>query len=163
MDNEERKEFIKARQENRIKQMSRYKKDLNILPKRQKLIGELSGYQYLLERSDKGHLRGYIKVDGFKDVDFKNSNICRIVEAFSIEPGFRDVYIECHGGIIYDNINAKPGFYNKFPSERWIGFDCMHVGDWRPDCFEGTYRNTSFARAEIKKIIDQLVKLESEE
>ena len=111
------------------------------LPKDGTIRGVFQGYDFVIRRTEMGHLCGYVKIDGFKNVNFE----------------YGDIYMECHGGITFDG--ASKILSKDVRKYRWIGFDCGHCGDWSLNWQYGEYKNTDFVLLEIKKIIEQLIEL----
>lgn len=117
----------------------RYEEDLKIIPEGGSKAYVIDGFNACIRRHGYfGHLCGYVEVP-----DGLNVNIDEI---------------DCHGGITFnDHGSAFPtnGYY--------IGFDCIHHGDWSPftasegfsDSYE-TYKDSEFVLNEIKDIIKQL-------
>lgn len=120
----------------------RYEEDLKIIPEGGSKAYVIDGFNACIRRhSNFGHLCGYVEVPDGLDIDVNE--------------------IDCHGGITFND------HWDGFPtSGRYIGFDCMHYGDWFPgdwapsyaqQCLSGdTYKNSEFVLNEIKNIIKQL-------
>jgi len=110
------------------------------------------GYNCRIRRvPDKLHLCGYVQIT---EKDGNKLNVDNI---------------EVHGGITF-NEYAHLAPLLKFPFlGRWIGFDCMHAGDFVPGFYSlehcneidsnEIYRNFEYVRNEIKKLVDQLIKI----
>lgn len=117
-----------------------------------------------------GHLCGYIKVP--KD------HVC-------YGKGYDDIEIDVHGGLTYSEIDQEN--HNYLPPEgHWIGFDCVHAGDYHPsveymkktmpelieierkskerlkkfgmneNIFQNTYKNINYCIQECKSVVEQL-------
>lgn len=117
----------------------RYEEDLKVIPEGGSKDYVIDGFHACIRRHGLvGHLCGYVEVP-----DGLNINIDEI---------------DCHGGITFnDNWGELPtdGYY--------IGFDCMHFGDWDPllvsngwSSVNYTYKDSEFVLNEIKNIIKQL-------
>ncbi|QPI17174.1 hypothetical protein [Staphylococcus phage vB_StaM_SA1] len=118
----------------------------HILEKENKILGvrknkyefEYKGYNAFIIRHELGFLNGYIEV-GY------NYN--------------KDVEYYSHGGITYD-------------SNGIIGFDCCHYGDLSPEIYfsglmmlndDSVYRDLKYVKETLMKMIDFLVKDDSDE
>ena len=117
----------------------RYEEDLKIIPEGGSKAYVIDGFNACIRRHGYvGHLCGYVEVPDGLSVDINK--------------------IECHGGITFNDS------WSEFPTDGYyIGFDCMHFGDWEPiSAREGlsrsddTYKDSEFVLNEIKNIIKQL-------
>lgn len=117
----------------------RYEEDLKIIPKGGSKAYVIDGFNACIRRHEYlGHLCGYVEVPDGLIVDIDE--------------------IACHGGITFNDS------WSKLPTDGYyIGFDCMHFGDWDPllagngwSSVNYTYKNTEFVLNEIKYIIKQL-------
>lgn len=117
----------------------RYENDLKIIPKGGSKAYVIDGFNACIRRHGYiGHLCGYVEVPDGLSVNIDE--------------------IDCHGGITFDDN------WSEFPTNgHYIGFDCMHFGDWDPllasngwSSVNYTYKDTEFALNEIKNIIKQL-------
>lgn len=117
----------------------RYEEDLKIIPEGGNKAYVIDGFNACIRRhSNFGHLCGYVEVPDGLDININE--------------------IDCHGGITF---NAH---WDELPTVgRYVGFDCMHLGDWDPfDAERGiaryydTYKDSEFVLNEIKSIINQL-------
>lgn len=107
--------------------------------------GVYKGVKWLILRMpETKHLCGYVQVP---------KEFCDIP--------YNDLNIQCHGGLTFSGKHYSAEGY-------WIGFDCVHSGDFYPGNsyrlshhnYETTetYKNISFVENECIKIIDQLKK-----
>lgn len=112
--------------------------DLKIIPEGGNKAYVIDGFNACIIRDrDIGYLCGYVEVPDGLNVDVDE--------------------IACHGGITFN------GHWSKFPTDGYyIGFDCIHVGDWDPITARvglsigNTYKDSEFVLNEIKNIIKQL-------
>lgn len=123
----------------------RYKNDLKIIPEGGSKAYVIDGFNACIRRhSIFGHLCGYVEVPDGLDIDVNE--------------------IDCHGGITFND------HWDEFPTAgRYIGFDCMHYGDWDPfnakqgiARYHDTYKDSEFVLNEIKNIIKQLKEKQNE-
>ncbi len=145
------------------------------------------GYGEWVEEADftKIEYRGYearlvrvFKIEPYaKEEAYFGGYLCGYVKIPEIHPYFRqkEIDLECHGGITY----------NESHEEHWVGFDCMHSGDFVPTSehmkrtipelieikkafstpegmeehpwFKPIYRNINYCIHECITIIDQLI------
>lgn len=117
----------------------RYEEDLKVIPKGGNKAYVIDGFNACIRRHGYvGHLCGYVEVPYGLSVDIDE--------------------IDCHGGITFND------HWSELPTDGYyIGFDCMHFGDWDPlsakqglSFSEETYKDTEFVLNEIKNIIKQL-------
>lgn len=117
----------------------RYEKDLKIIPEGGSKAYVIDGFNACIRRHGYvGHLCGYVEVPDGLSVNVNE--------------------IDCHGGITFSDR------WDELPTDgRYIGFDCMHFGDWNPvsarerlTFSDDEYRDTEFVLNEIKHIIKQL-------
>lgn len=117
----------------------RYEEDLKIIPEGGSKAYVIDGFNACIRRhSNFGHLCGYVEVPDGLDIDINE--------------------IDCHGGITFNDR------WDELPTAgRYIGFDCMHLGDWDPfnakqgiARYHDTYKDSEFVLNEIKNIIKQL-------
>lgn len=113
-----------------MNQVEIYERDLELIGFNQIKTIALAGRICVIRRVENLHLRGYVLVDD--DVDSET--------------------IDCHGGITFDSKEV-----HGFPtSNRYIGFDCAHAGDWSPANLSGVYRDVGFVLGELYRITAQL-------
>ena len=67
-----------------------------------------------------------------------------------INSDYDDIPVECHGNLTFK------GYLQGMPEGMWIGFDTNHYMD------NMNVKNQEFVETECKKIIEQLIGLESE-
>lgn len=67
-----------------------------------------------------------------------------------INSDYNDIPVECHGNLTFK------GYLQGMPEGMWIGFDTNHYMD------NMNVKNQEFVETECKKIIEQLIGLESE-
>lgn len=117
----------------------RYEEDLKIIPEGGSKAYVIDGFNACIRRhSNFGHLCGYVEVPDGLDINIDE--------------------IDCHGGITFND------HWDEFPTDGYyIGFDCMHYGDWPPYYaklgiaeYHVTYKDSEFVLNEIKNIIKQL-------
>ena len=123
----------------------RYEEDLKVIPEGGSKAYVIDGFHACIRRQGLvGHLCGYVEVPDGLDVNINE--------------------IECHGGITFNDR------WDELPTGgRYIGFDCMHFGDWTPlSAKEGLtysndeYRDSEYVLNEIKHIVKQLKEKENE-
>lgn len=123
----------------------RYEEDLKVIPEDGSKAYVIDGFSaYIRRHGYIGHLCGYVEVPKGLNVDIDE--------------------IECHGGITFNDS------WSEFPTNgHYIGFDCMHAGDWNPlSAKEGLtysndeYRDSEYVLNEIKHIVKQLKEKENE-
>lgn len=104
----------------------KYTNDLKILPINGELIGEYKEYTYTIKRQNMGHLCGYVTLPDGITISSESD-------------------YNVYGGITYND-------------GKIIGFDTAHYGDWNKLFpMEGsTYKDVTFVRNEIMKLIDQI-------
>lgn len=117
----------------------RYEEDLKVIPGGGSKAYVIDGFNACIRRhSNFGHLCGYVEVPDGLSVNIDE--------------------IDCHGGITFNDC------WDVFPtSGHYIGFDCLHYGDWDPFSakqviagYRSTYKDSEFVLNEIKNIIKQL-------
>jgi hypothetical protein len=117
----------------------RYENDLKIILEGGSKAYVIDGFNACIRRRGYiGHLCGYVEVPDGLDIDIDE--------------------IYCHGGITFNDC------WDELPTDgHYIGFDCMHFGDWDPllasngwSFVSHTYKDTEFVLNEIKSIIKQL-------
>ena len=117
----------------------RYEEDLKIIPEGGSKAYVIDGFNACIRRHGYvGHLCGYVEVSDGLDVDIDE--------------------IYCHGGITFNDR------WDELPTDGYyIGFDCMHFGDWDKitakaglSFINQTYKDSEFVLNEIKNIIKQL-------
>lgn len=117
----------------------RYEEDLKVISKGGNKAYVIDGFNACIRRHGYiGHLCGYVEAPYGLSVDIDE--------------------IDCHGGITFND------HWSELPTDGYyIGFDCMHFGDWDPlsakeglSFSEETYKDTEFVLNEIKNIIKQL-------
>lgn len=113
-----------------MNQVEIFEHDLELLGFNQIRKVVLNGMTCVIHRVDNLHLCGYVEVDDDLDPEI----------------------IDCHGGITLDGKEV-----HGFPTNnRYIGFDCAHVGDWTPVHPSGIYRDVGFVLGELYRITVQL-------
>lgn len=114
-----------------MNQVEIYERDLELLGFNQIRKVVLNGMTCVIRRVENRHLCGYVEVDD--DIDME--------------------IIDCHGGITFDRKEV-----HGFPtSNRYIGFDCAHAGDWIPSLWtSGVYRDVGFVLGELYRMTAQL-------
>lgn len=117
----------------------RYEEDLKVIPEGGSKAYVIDGFNACIRRHGYiGHLCGYVEVPDGLSVDIDEIN--------------------CHGGITFNDN------WSEFPTDGYyIGFDCLHFGDWdkitanaRLSFINQTYKDSKFVLNEIKNIIKQL-------
>lgn len=117
----------------------RYEEDLKIIPEGGSKAYVIDGFNACIRRHGYiGHLCGYVEVPDGLSVNIDE--------------------IDCHGGITFNDR------WDELPTDGYyIGFDCMHAGDWDPllasngwSSVNYTYKDSEFVLNEIKHIIKQL-------
>lgn len=117
----------------------RYEEGLKIIPEGGSKAYVIDGFNACIGRDGYvGHLCGYVEVPDGLDIDINE--------------------IYCHGGITFNDR------WSEFPTDGYyIGFDCLHFGDWdkitanaRLSFINQTYKDSKFVLNEIKNIIKQL-------
>lgn len=117
----------------------RYEEDLKIIPEGGSKAYVIDGFNACIRRHGHiGHLCGYVEVPDGLSVNIDE--------------------IYCHGGITFND------HWDELPTDGYyIGFDCMHFGDWDKitakaglSFINQTYKDSEFVLNEIKNIIKQL-------
>lgn len=103
-------------------------------------IDHETGYHCIIRRSETtGALCGYVAIPQ-SHRDYGKS--------------YKEIKLNVHGGLTYSKLCDDTGKY-------WIfGFDCCHFNDLMPifklDDYNNNYRNVSYVRNEIEKLVKQL-------
>lgn len=127
-----------------------------------------AGLPGLIVRTESGHLCGYVAVPPGHPLHGKGYN-----EAYDLADN-----ISVHGGLTYAAACAGAICHVPEPGEPddvwWFGFDCAHLGDWRPVDMapylkdlrrmpgHDVYRDVPYVTSEVESLAEQLAAAESE-